>query len=164
MDAQALVLGADEDGAEEVAAHEEQEEAVMQPGVAVRVEDAEEDEAGGAAHGADDAQHAEDLLRDAEVFRQAARVAEPALRGEGEVEEDGRDDGAGDEERLEPVGAHVGDVGDALVGFHGGVARAALREPDDEHGEEHAWDGGNQRLVLCYRVTGCEESIPYRTT
>ena len=52
--AQALVLGADEDGADDVAGHEKEEEAVMQAGVMERVEDGEEDEAAGSGDGEDD--------------------------------------------------------------------------------------------------------------
>ena len=52
--AQALVLGADEDGADDVAGHEEEEEAVVQAGVVERVEDGEEDEAAGSGDGEDD--------------------------------------------------------------------------------------------------------------
>ena len=52
--AQALVLGADEDGADDVAGHEEEEEAVVQAGVVERVEDREEDEAAGSGDGEDD--------------------------------------------------------------------------------------------------------------
>ena len=52
--AEALVLGADEDGADDVAGHEEEEEAVVQAGVVERVEDGEEDEAAGSGEGEDD--------------------------------------------------------------------------------------------------------------
>ena len=52
--AEALVFGADEDGADDVAGHEEEEEAVVQSGVVERVEDGEEDEAAGSGDGEDD--------------------------------------------------------------------------------------------------------------
>ena len=54
MHAEALVLGADEDGADDVAGHEEEEEAVVQAGVVQRVEDGEQDEAAGSGDGEDD--------------------------------------------------------------------------------------------------------------
>ena len=54
MHAEALVLGADEDGADDVAGHEEEEEAVVQAGVVERVEDGEQDEAAGSGDGEDD--------------------------------------------------------------------------------------------------------------
>lgn len=54
VDAEALVFGADEDGADDVAGDEEEEEAVVEFGVAERVEDGEEDQAGGAGYGEDD--------------------------------------------------------------------------------------------------------------
>ena len=52
--AEALVFGADEDSADDVAGHEEEEEAVVQAGVVERVEDGEEDEAAGSGDGEDD--------------------------------------------------------------------------------------------------------------
>ena len=52
--AETLVLGADEDGADDVAGHEEEEEAVVQARVVERVEDGEEDEAAGSGDGKDD--------------------------------------------------------------------------------------------------------------
>ena len=52
--AEALVFGADEDGADDVAGHEEEEEAVVQARVVERVEDGEEDEAAGSGDGEDD--------------------------------------------------------------------------------------------------------------
>ena len=50
---QALVFGADEDGADDVAGDEEEEEAVMETGVVQGVEDGEEDEAAGSGNGED---------------------------------------------------------------------------------------------------------------
>ena len=52
--AKSLVLCADEDGADDVAGHEEEEEAVVQARVVERVEDGEEDEAAGSCDGEDD--------------------------------------------------------------------------------------------------------------
>ena len=66
-------------------------------------------------------------------------MAEPALRGKGEVQEDCSYTAAGDEEWFQTLGANVGDVSYALVGAHGGVVRVSFNLPDDEHGEEHAW-------------------------
>lgn len=50
MDAEALVFGADEDGGDDVAGHEEEEEAIVHSGVVDGVEDGEEDEADCAAY------------------------------------------------------------------------------------------------------------------
>lgn len=66
-------------------------------------------------------------------------MAEPAFGGEAEIEEDGGDDAASDEERLQTVCADVTDVGDVLQGGHGRVLRATLRQPDDEYGEQHGY-------------------------
>ena len=52
--AEALVLCADEDSADDVAGHEEKEEAVVQAGVVERVKDGEEDETAGSRDGEDD--------------------------------------------------------------------------------------------------------------
>lgn len=65
-------------------------------------------------------------------------MSKPALSHEAEVEEDGGDDGAGDEERFQPVGARVGYVGYRLACLHGWVDGVATGFPVDEEGEEHA--------------------------
>lgn len=106
-DAQALVLPADEDGGQQVADDEEAEEDVVQARVAVGVEDGEEDEARRAHEGPGDGQAREDLLARGGVGDQAAAVAQPAVRQEGGVEEDGGQDAAGYEERLELARADV---------------------------------------------------------
>lgn len=54
MHAEALVLGADEDGADDVASDEQEEEAVVQMRVMESVEDGEEDQAAGSCDGEDD--------------------------------------------------------------------------------------------------------------
>ena len=50
VDAEALVLGADEDGADDVAGDEEEEETVVQVGVVQGVEDGEQDQAAGSGY------------------------------------------------------------------------------------------------------------------
>ena len=84
---------------------------------------------------------AKHLLRDRSVRRQFAVVPQIALRREGEIEEDGRDDAAGDEERFEALGADVGDVGYVLAAVEGCVVRVAFGEPGYQHGEEHPCGG-----------------------
>lgn len=54
VDAEALVLGADEDGADDVARDEEEQEGVVQVRVVQGVEDGEQDESAGARDGEDD--------------------------------------------------------------------------------------------------------------
>ena len=54
VDAEALVFGANEDGADDVASDEEEEETVVEVGVVEGVEDGEEDETAGAGYGEDD--------------------------------------------------------------------------------------------------------------
>lgn len=74
LDAQALVLPADEDGRDEIAADEEEQEYIVQFWVAVRVEDAEADEAHGADNGKENGQDHEHLLQDGRVGHQATLV------------------------------------------------------------------------------------------
>ena len=52
--AQALVLGADEDGADDVTGHKEEEETIVQMGMVEGIEDGEEDQAAGSGDGEDD--------------------------------------------------------------------------------------------------------------
>lgn len=62
-------------------------------------------------------------------------MSEPTLSHECQVERDGRDDAAGDEERFQSVGSHVRDVGYRLSGFHGWVDGVADDFPPYEHGQ-----------------------------
>ena len=110
FDTQTLVFPAGEDGAEDVAEHEEEEEETVEGGVATGVEDAQADETDGAEDGAEDGEDGEDLLKHRFVAGEPAFVAEPAFGEEGEVEEDGCEDAAYDEEGFEVRGADVGDV------------------------------------------------------
>ena len=138
VNAESLVLGADTHCGDDVAADEEEEHAVVQTGVVVGVLDGEGDEAGGANEGADAGCDGETLLEGGCVAGELAVVSEPALGDEGGVKGDDHDGGAGDEEWFETEGAHVGDVGYRLLGFHRWVVRAAAGAPVDEHAEEGA--------------------------
>ena len=60
-------------------------------------------------------------------------MSEVAFGEEGEVEEDGCDDAAGDEEGFQAECANVGDVGDVLTFLHGGILGLVQDEPADEH-------------------------------
>ena len=66
-------------------------------------------------------------------------MAEPALGGKREVQEDCGYAAAGDEKRFQTLGTNVGNISYTLVGAHGSVVRMSFNLPDDEHGEEHAW-------------------------
>lgn len=105
--AEALVLCADEDGGEEVADDEEPQEDVVHARVAGCVEDAQADEADGADQGPEYGEARQDLLAQGGVGNKTAAVAKPTVGEEGGVEEDGGDDAAGYEERLELAGADV---------------------------------------------------------
>lgn len=110
-------------------------QAVEAPGI----KDAEQDEARGADDGKDNGEDGEGLFAGRGVGDEAARVAEPALGDKGGVEGDSDDDGAGDEEGLELVGANVADEGDGGTVRHGRVVAAAgVDNPVEEEAEEHA--------------------------
>lgn len=66
-------------------------------------------------------------------------MAEPALGGKREVQEDCGYAAAGDEKRFQTLGTNVGYISYALAGAHGSVVRVPFNLPDDEHGEKHAW-------------------------
>jgi len=68
-------------------------------------------------------------------------MAEPALGGKREVQEDCGYAAAGDEKRFQTLSTNVGYISYVLVGAHGGVVRVSFNLPDDEHSEEHAKPG-----------------------
>lgn len=105
--AEALVLGADEDGRDEVADDEKAQKDVVQTGVVRGIEDTEADKADGAHQGPDDGEAGQDFLAQGGVGYKAAAVAKPAVGEEGGIEEDGGNDTACDEERLELAGTDV---------------------------------------------------------
>lgn len=135
VNAEALILGAEEDGGEDETADEDEEEAIMESVMSICVKDGEEDEACGASDGEDDGEDGEDFLRGAGIGDQSARVSKPAFGHEAQVKGNRCDDAAGDEQRLEPVGSDVGNVGNVLALFHAGVLRRAADFPMNEHGE-----------------------------
>lgn len=156
VDAEALVLGADEDGREQVADDEEAEEDVVQARVAGRVEDAQADEADSADEGPEDGEAREDLFAQRRVGHEAAAVAEPAVREERGVEQHGGEDAARDEERLELAGADVGDVGDHLAVFHGRILFEA--------GVDDPCCGWCFRVSICFHHHDCLSCWAYWLT
>lgn len=66
-------------------------------------------------------------------------MPQPPVGEEGRIEEDGRDDAAGDEERLEPVSTGITDVRDGLVLAHTAIVHAVLV---DGPVEQQAKEGG----------------------
>ena len=84
----------------------------MQLRVSQGVKDGQQNETGCADGGKGDGEPGEDLLRESGVGHEPAPVPQPAVREEGDVEEDGGDGAAGDEERLQLLRAHVADVCD----------------------------------------------------
>lgn len=51
-------------------------------------------------------------------------MSQPPVGAEGQIQEDGRHNAAGDEQRFELSGANVADVGDLLPTVHRGIALA----------------------------------------
>lgn len=138
-DAQALILPAGADGREHVAGEEEEQEEVVQLAVVLGVKDGQQDQAGGANDGKDNGGNGEGLFAARRVGHEAAAVAQPARGQHGQVEEEADDAGAGDEERLQHVGANVGDEDDADVLVLVVVGpRVVVDDPVQEHAEQHA--------------------------
>ena len=79
----------------------------MQAVVVYAVEDGEEDESCGARDGGYDADAAVDFLVDGGVGGEFARVSEPPLEDEGDIEGDHGYGGHGDEEGLEALCADI---------------------------------------------------------
>lgn len=90
----------------------------MELRVVVRVEDGEQDQAARARDGEKDGEEREKFLGEGGVWGERAFVTEPSFTDEAQVEEDGGDDGAADEEWFEIVGAYVGNVGYCLSVLH----------------------------------------------
>lgn len=111
----------------------------MQARVAPGVEYAQQDEPARADDGEDDGEGDKGALADGRVSHKAPAVPQPALRHEGEVERDGDDGRACNEERFELLRAHVADVGDFLALVHGRVyAAVGADDPVQQQPEEHA--------------------------
>lgn len=130
------------------------------------VKDGEQDEPRGAEEGKENGEDGEGLFAARGVGDEAALVAEPALGDKGEVEEDGDDDGARDEEGLELGGANVANVDNGGVRVHEAVGLLVLvDDPVQEHAEEHAEPdeagddgeplGGKERFSDELRVEVC---------
>lgn len=86
-----------------------------------RVETRKETEPNGADQGEDDGETREDFLANSCVGDQAALVSQPPIGRKGEIQEDGRDDAPGDEERFQFSGTDVRDVGNVLGVSHGRI-------------------------------------------
>jgi hypothetical protein len=104
---QTLVLPANKDGTNDVAADKDAEEDVVQLVVALAVENGEEDQARGAGDGGDSGAARIHFLPDGGVGREFAGVAEVAFEEEGEGEGYDGDGGHGDEHGFQSVGADI---------------------------------------------------------
>ena len=115
----------------------------MQARVAGRVEDGQQDEAGGADDGEGDGQGRQRLLGRRRVGRQAAAVAQPAVERERQVQQHRRRGAAGHEERLERRRPHVADVGDPLrLGHRPVVPPVLVHHPVQQQGQQRRQPDG----------------------
>jgi len=136
FDSETLILPADEDGTDQVPSNEEDQEDVVQLGMAPGIKDAQADQAHSSYDGENNRQGHQDFLAEGLIRSESSLVAQPALGGEREIEGDCRHDGAGDEERLEGDGADIRDVRQAHVCVEGGQAFAVDgHNPPEEHAE-----------------------------
>lgn len=126
MDSQTLVLGAEEDGADNVSSDEDQQEAVVHPCMVICVENAQQDQPSRTRDSEEYRDDTEYFLGCARVLRQTTRVAQPAFCDEPDVEKHDCYYAAGDEERFQLEGAYVGDVGYGLACFHRRVMEAIV--------------------------------------
>jgi hypothetical protein len=95
--AKTLKFPADEDGGQQVSGDEEQQENIVESGIAGRIEARQKRQSYRADKREEDAQRAEDLFTHRRVGHQKALVSEQAIGYEGRVEEDGRQNAAHDE-------------------------------------------------------------------
>lgn len=129
VDAEALVLPANEDGTDDIAYDENSEEDVVQAVVVDAVEDGKEDEACAASDGGHDADAAIDFLPDGCVGREFTGMPQPSLKDEGNVKTDDGYGGHGDEEGLEALRADIcGGVKCHVTGMFDYLAVASIPE------------------------------------
>lgn len=113
-----LVLGAYEDGGEQVADNEDRQESLMHPWMPQCVEDGKQYQASSAYNRGYASERSQNLLTLGSRRCQATSVAEPLFADEDQVERDYCDTTAGDEERFQQLRANVRYVGNRLVGVH----------------------------------------------
>lgn len=93
-----------------VDSHEQDQEPVVHSGVVISIEDGKQNQACGTGNGKNDRSDGAELVEDALVGHKLARMAQPSLRQESEIQEDDSHSATGDEERFQPESAHVGNV------------------------------------------------------
>lgn len=79
----------------------------MQSAVLSRFEDRQADKTNSSNSREDNGEAAEDLLHDGRVGGKTAAMSQPSLREKRGVEEDGGQDAADNEERLETIGTDI---------------------------------------------------------
>ena len=137
--AETLIFPAGENCREEVPNNEKQQKDVMQLVMALGIKNTQQNQTSSTQQGKQNRQNGQRLFAARGIGDQAALVAQPALGDKGQVEGDGDDAGAGDEERLELGGSNVAYVDNVGVGGHEAVGLLVLvHDPVEEHAEEHA--------------------------
>lgn len=115
VDSQALVLPANEDGADDVTNNENTQANVVCMRVVEVVQDGEANETDCANNGKDSGQRRVDLLPKRRVPCKRTRMAKVALEDEGKVEGDYGNSRHGNEQGLQGLRANVRDVGYCLA-------------------------------------------------
>jgi len=100
VDTHLLVLGAGEDGGDDITTNEQEQETIMQSWMVVVVEDSEQDQSDCSSHGEDGCDDAENLLGGGRVGCQTSEVTEDAVEEEGNIESDNTDSTHGNEKRV----------------------------------------------------------------
>lgn len=115
MNSQPLILSTGKDGRDDIARDEQEQENIMKLRIAQRIEYTQQDQPRRSDRSKEDGEAREHFLRSGCVRIETAAVPQPSVREKGYIKEEGRDAGAGDEERLEFIGAYVGDIGNVLA-------------------------------------------------
>lgn len=118
MNAEPLIFGAEEDGGNDVADDENEQTAIVDGVVAIRVENRQNDQTGGSGDGKDQTADAEDFLCVRCVSGKTTPMSQPSFSEKAQIEKDDCDDTAGDEERFQAECSHVRDIGKVLPSFH----------------------------------------------
>lgn len=135
------------------------------------VETREETQSNGADQGEDDGETREDFLANSCVGDQAALVSQPPVGRKGEIQEDGRDDAPGNEERFQFSGTDVRNVGNVLSISHGRIVYPfRVDDPVNQETQKgrqphHAGDDGKplRRVSAYLRPSQVHRRLEYQS-
>ena len=106
-DSETLILPTHKDRAHDVADDKHGQKPNVQLSMAHRIRDTQSNQSDGSGNSSQDTQPTNHLLQNRPVLRQAARMSKPTLSNKRKIEENGRNDAAGDEEGFEARGTNV---------------------------------------------------------